>query len=190
LVPPVASLVQMDGMVRRPAIYELRAETTTLAQAIDMAGGILPTAALSHIEVQRLDAHEKRTMLSLDVSGTANASEIEARLSAFRVQDRDEIHIFPVATFNQDAVYLQGHVLRAGRYAYQPGMRLTDLISSYGDLLPEPSTKYAEIIHLNPPDYHPTVESFDLAAALSDSAVSPQLKPLDTVRLYSRVAVE
>ena len=189
LVPAVGALVQMDGMVRRPAIYELRGETT-LAQAIDMAGGILPTAALSHIEVQRLDAHEKRTMLSLDVSGTTDASEIEAKLAAFQVQDRDEIHIFPVATFNQDAVYLQGHVLRAGRYAYQPGMRLTDLISSYGDLLPEPSTKYAEIIHLNPPDYHPTVESFDLAAALSDSAVSPQLKPLDTVRIFSRFDFE
>ena len=152
LVPAVGALVQMDGMVRRPAIYELRGETT-LAQAIEMAGGILPTAALSHIEVQRLDAHEKRTMLSLDISGTTDPAEIEAKLAAFQVQDRDEIHIFPIATFNQDAVYLQGHVLRAGRYAYKPGMKLTDLISSYGDLMPEPSTKYAEIIHLNPPDY-------------------------------------
>ena len=189
LVPSVGALVQMDGMVRRPAIYELRGETT-LAQAVEMAGGILPTAALGHIEVQRLDAHEKRTMLSLDVSGTANPADIETKLAAFQVQDRDEIHIFPIATFNQDAVYLQGHVLRAGRYAYKPNMKLTDLISSYADLMPEPSTKYAEIIHLNPPDYHPSVESFDLAAALSDPAASPQLKPLDTVRIFSRFDFE
>jgi protein involved in polysaccharide export with SLBB domain len=189
LVPPVAALVQMDGMVRRPALYELRGETT-LAQAIEMAGGILPTATLSHIEVQRLDAHEKRTMLSLDVSGTTDYSEIEAKLAAFQVQDRDEIHIFPIATFNQDAVYLQGHVLRAGRYAYKPDMKLTDLITSYTDLMPEPSTKYAEIIHLNPPDYHPTVESFDLAAALSTAAKAPTLKPLDTVRIFSRFDFE
>ena len=145
---------------------------------------------LSHIEVQRLDAHEKRTMLSLDISGTADSGEIEAKLAAFQVQDRDEIHIFPIATFNQDAVYLQGHVLRAGRYAYKPGMKLTDLISSYSDLMPEPSTKYAEIIHLNPPDYHPTVESFDLAAALSNPATAPKLEPLDTVRIFSRFDFE
>jgi polysaccharide export outer membrane protein len=189
LVPAEGALVQMDGMVRRPAIYELRGETT-LAQAIEMAGGILPTAALSHIEVQRLDAHEKRTMLSLDISGTTDPSEIEAKLAAFRVQDRDEIHIFPIATFNQDAVYLQGHVLRAGRYAYKPGMKLGDLISSYGDLMPQPSTKYAEIIHLNPPDFHPSVESFDLGTALSDPAAGPSLKPLDTVRIFSRFAFE
>jgi len=189
LVPAVGSLVQMDGMVRRPAIYELQGETT-LAQAIDMAGGILPTASLSHIEVQRLDAHEKRTMLSLDVAAETDPNEIEAKLAAFQVQDRDEIHIFPIATFNQDAVYLQGHVLRAGRYAYKPGMKLTDLITSYADLMPEPSTKYAEIIHLNPPDYHPNVESFDLATALSNPAASPQLKPLDTVRIFSRFDFE
>jgi polysaccharide biosynthesis/export protein len=189
LVPAVGALVQMDGMVRRPAIYELRGDTT-LAQAIDMAGGILPTAALSHIEVQRLDAHEKRTMVSMDVSGTTDPVEIEAKLAAFQVQDRDEIHIFPIATFNQDAVYLQGHVLRAGRYAYKPGMKLADLVSSYADLMPEPSTKYAEIIHLNPPDYHPNVESFDLAAALSDPGAAPQLKPLDTVRVFSRFDFE
>ncbi len=189
IVPPVGGLVQMDGMVRRPAIYELRGQTN-LAQAIDMAGGILPTAALSHIEVQRLDAHEKRTMLSLDVSGTSDPNEIQAKLAAFEVQDRDEIHIFPIATFNQDAVYLQGHVLRAGRYAYKPDMKLTDLITSFSDLMPEPSTKYAEIIHLNPPDYHPTVESFDLAAALSNPAAAPALKPLDTVRIFSRFDFE
>jgi protein involved in polysaccharide export with SLBB domain len=189
LVPPVGALVQMDGMVRRPSIYELRGETT-LAEAIYLAGGILPAAALGHIEVQRLDAHEKRTMLSLDISDTADSNKIQSKLEAFQVQDRDEIHIFPIATFNQNAVYLQGHVLRAGRYAYKPGMRLTDLISSYSDLMPQPSTKYAEIIHLNPPDYNPTVESFELAAALSNPAAAPQLKPLDTVRIFSRFDFE
>ena len=176
-------------MVRRPAIYEIR-DGTTLSQAIGMAGGILPTATLSHIEVQRLDAHEKRTMLSLDVSDTTDPKDLEAKFAAFHVQDRDEIHIFPIATFNQDAVYLRGHALRTGRYAYKPGMKLTDLISSYSDLMPEPSTKYAEIIHLNPPDYHPTVESFDLAAALANPEAGPALKPLDTVRIFSRFDFE
>jgi polysaccharide biosynthesis/export protein len=189
LVPPVGALVRIEGMVRRPAIYELKGETT-LAGALEMAGGILPTAALSHIEVERLEAHEKRTMLSLDISGTTDPAEIENKLAAFQIRDRDEIHIFPIATFNRDAVYLQGHVLRAGRYAYKAGIKLADLIASYDDLMPEPSTKYAEIIHLEAPDYHPRVESFDLAAALSDPANAPQLKPLDTVRIFSRFDFE
>ena len=52
----------VDGMVRRPAVYELLKEKS-LAEVLELAGGILPTAALRHIEVQRLEAHEKRTML-------------------------------------------------------------------------------------------------------------------------------
>lgn len=39
-------------------------------------------------------------------------------------------------------------VLPARRYAYKPGMKLTDLISSYIDVLPEPALNYAEIIRL------------------------------------------
>jgi polysaccharide export outer membrane protein len=189
LVPPVGLQVRIDGMVRRPAFYELNGETT-LAQVIDLAGGILPTATLSHIEVQRLEAHEKRTMLSLDVSGSKDITEIEKKLANFTVLDQDEIHIFPIARFNQDAVYLQGHVLRQGRYSYKPGMKLTDLVSSYADLLPEPATTYAEIIRLNPPDYRPSVESFELGKVLASPASAPRLQPLDTVRIFGRYDFE
>ena len=189
LVPPVGSQVRIDGMVRRPAIYELNGETT-LAQAMTLAGGILPTAALNRIEVQRLEAHEKRTMVSLDLSGATAPEEIEKRIASFAIQDRDEIHIFPIATFNQDAVYLRGHVLRQGRYSYKPGMTLTDLVSSYADLLPEPSTQYAEIIRLTPPDFRPIVESVDIGAVLANPAAAPKLQPLDTVRIFSRYDFE
>ncbi|MGB2626362.1 MAG: SLBB domain-containing protein, partial [Candidatus Acidiferrum sp.] len=63
---------------------------------------------------------------------------------------------------------------------------LTDVISSYADLLPEPATRYAEIIRLNPPDYHPTVEGFDLGAALENPDSAPKLQPLDTIRIFAR----
>jgi protein involved in polysaccharide export with SLBB domain len=189
LVPPVGTEVRIDGMVRRPALYELNGETN-LSQVIDLAGGILPTAALDHIEVQRLVAHEKRTMLSLEISGTSDPAEIEKKLAAFTISDRDEIHIFPIATFNQDAVYLQGHVQREGRYTYKPGMKLTDLVSSYADLLPEPATSYGEIIRLTPPDYRPTVESFNLGDVMANPSSSPKLEPLDTVRIFGKYDFE
>ncbi len=189
LVPPMGPQVTVEGMVRRPAVYELRDETS-LAQVLELAGGILPAAALRHIEVQRLEAHEKRTMLSLDITPTADPSQLNQQLEAFKIRDGDQVHIFPIASYNQDAIYLQGHVLRPGRYSYKPGMKLTDLISSYGDLLPEPAAHYAEIIRLNAPDFHPSVESVDLSAALADPASAPILKPLDTVRIFSRFDFE
>jgi protein involved in polysaccharide export with SLBB domain len=189
LVPPMGAQVTVSGMVRRPAIYELHGEKT-LADTLDLAGGILPAAALQHIEVQRLEAHEKRTMLTLDLSPKNESDDVMQRLDSFKVQDGDQIHIFPIAPYNESAIFLQGHVLRPGRYSYREGMKITDVISSYNDLLPEPSGRYAEIVRLNAPDYHPSVESFDLSAALANPATAPKLQPLDTIRVFSRYDFE
>jgi protein involved in polysaccharide export with SLBB domain len=189
LVPSLGPQVTVDGMVRRPAIYELHGESS-LADVLELAGGILPTATLRHIEVQRVEAHEKRTMLTLDLSPTGDTDSAKKQLEAFKINDNDEVHIFPIAPYNEDAIYLQGHVLRPGRFSYKQGMNLSDLIGSYKDLLPEPAPHYAEIIRLNPPDFRPSVESFDLSAALANPASGPKLQPLDTVRVFSRYDFE
>src|SRR6266404_5424385 len=184
LVPSLGPQVTVDGMVRRPAIYELHGESS-LADVLELAGGILPTATLRHIEVQRVEAHEKRSMLTLDLLPAGDADSTSKQLEAFKIKDGDEVHIFPIAPYNEDAIYIQGHVLRPGRYSYKQGMSLSDLIGSYKDLLPEPAPHYAEIVRLNPPDFHPSVESFDLTAALANPASAPKLQPLDTVRVFS-----
>jgi protein involved in polysaccharide export with SLBB domain len=189
LVPSLGPQVTVDGMVRRPAIYELHGEAS-LAEVLDLAGGILPTATLRHIEVQRVEVHEKHTMLTLDLAPSGDADSIKKQLDAFKINDGDEVHIFPIAPYNEDAIYIQGHVQRPGRYSYKQGMNLSDLIGSYKDLLPEPAPHYAEIVRLNPPDFHPSVESFDLAAALANPASAPKLQPLDTVRVFSRYDFE
>jgi protein involved in polysaccharide export with SLBB domain len=188
-VPPPGPVVTVDGMVRRPAGYELRREKN-LGEVLELAGGILPAAALRHIEVQRLQAHERRTMLSLDIGETNNQDLLRSAFEKFAIQDGDEIHIFPIAPYNTNAVFLEGHVLRPGRYSYRQGMKLGDLVASYDDLLPEPAGRYAEIIHVAAADHQPVVEGFDLAAALAHPEVAPEIKPLDTIRLFGRYDFE
>ena len=188
-VPPIGPQVTVDGMVRRPAIYELRDEKT-LASVLELAGGLLPTAALRHIEVQRVVAHEKQSMLSLDIPETDSEAVVTQKLEAFAIQDGDRVRIFPIVPYNQDTIYVEGHVVRPGRYSYRSDMRVTDVISAYKDLLPEPATKYAEIIRLNPPDFHPSVEGFDLGEAMENPSKAPVLHPMDTIRVFSRFDFE
>jgi len=189
LVPPIGAGVTVEGMVRRPAIYELRTEKS-LADVLQLAGGILPSAALDHIEIERLVDHAKRTMVSLSVSDAAGANDAQKQLESFAVQDKDIIRLFPIASYNQEAVYLEGHVLRPGRYAYREGMKFSDVVTSYSDLMPEPAEKYAEIIHLNPPDYRPSVESFRLGDILANRAPAPVLRPMDTIRVFGKYDFE
>jgi polysaccharide export outer membrane protein len=189
LVPPVGPQVTVEGMVRRPAIYELKDEKN-LASVLELAGGLLPTATLRHVEVQRLVAHQSQTMMGLNIPEVDSDSEATKKLEAFEIHDGDRIRVFPIAPYNQDAVYLEGHVIRPGRYSYRQGMRVTDVLTSYKDLLPEPAGQYAEIIRLNAPDFHPTVESFDLTDALTNPAQAPVLHAMDTVRIFSRFDFE
>ena len=83
-------------------------------------------------------------------------------------------------------MYLEGHVIRPGTYSYRPGMRVTDILSSYKDLLPEPALQYAEIVRLSEPDFRPTVQSFNIEQALADPKNAPELKPLDTIQIFGR----
>jgi protein involved in polysaccharide export with SLBB domain len=189
LVPPIGPQVTVEGMVRRPAIYELKDEKD-LSSALELAGGLLPTAALQHIEVQRTISHDKETMVSLDIPDGGDAADATQKLASFAIHDGDRIRLFPIAPYNESVIYLEGHVIRPGRYSYRADMRVTDVISSYKDLLPEPAAGYAEIIRLNAPDFRPSVESFDLADAFANPSQAPLLRPMDTLRIFSRFDFE
>lgn len=186
LVPPAGPQVTVEGMVRRPAIYELRGETS-LAELLGVAGGVLPTGTLRHIEVQRIEAHAQHTMLSLDLDEKEDGTS--AALQTFNVQDADEVQISPIAPYGTQAVFLTGHVLRPGKYSYHPGMKLSDLIRSRDQVLPEPS-EYAEIVRLQAPNYRPAVLTIHPALLGTKGGEDPDLMPLDTVRIYSRYDFE
>ena len=90
LVPPLTSTVTIDGMVRRPAIYELNGEKS-LAEVLELAGGVLPSGTLRHIDVERVQSHESRTMLALDIPENNTQESVTQALEGFKVQDGDQI---------------------------------------------------------------------------------------------------
>jgi protein involved in polysaccharide export with SLBB domain len=189
LVPPVGPQVAVEGMVRRPAVYEV-GNDATLAEVLQLAGGVLPSGTLRTIDVERLQAHESRTMLRLNLPESNDPAAVDQRLTEFRVQDGDRIRISPILPYSQKTVYLDGHVFRPGKYPYTDGMKVTDLIQGYSDLLPEPSERHAEIIRLQAPDFRPVVMAFNLGDALAGRIDPPALQPFDTVRVFGRYDFE
>src|SRR5580698_8062272 len=105
-VPPLSAEVTISGMVRRPAIYELNGETS-LAQVLEVAGGVLPSGTLRHVDVERVEAHESRTMLRLDIPENNNQESAEKALEDFAVQDGDKIKISPILPYADKTVYLE-----------------------------------------------------------------------------------
>jgi protein involved in polysaccharide export with SLBB domain len=185
LVPPVGPQVTVEGMVHRPAIYELNDETT-LNQVLDLAGGVLATASLKQINVQRIEAHERRTMLNLQLPGDADA--VKMKIAGFPVRGGDDVVISQILPYNQQAVYLEGHVFRPGKYPYRDGMTINDLLKSYQDIMPEPAD-HAELVRLQPPDFRPETISFNLPDALIGNDAIP-LQPFDLIRIFSRYEID
>jgi len=183
LVPTAGPQIAVYGAVKRPAIYEFKSGAT-LGAVLDDAGGATVAAELGHIEIDRIDANKQRETLTLDLPVTSSADKAREAIATFPVFDGDRVHVSPILPYSQRVIYVQGHVLRPGRVSYRDGMRLSDVLHSYQDMLPEPADR-GEIVRLIAPDLHPETIQFNVPEILiGDSNLT--LQPFDTIRIYGR----
>jgi protein involved in polysaccharide export with SLBB domain len=187
LIPPAGPQIAIFGMVRRPAIYELKGNST-LKEVLDDAGGVTVAAALDHITVERIDANKQRETVTLESPSSGTPASAVERIASFGVKDGDRVHVAAILPYSERAIYVEGHVVRPGKFSYRDGMQLSDVIHSYQDLLPEPATQ-GEIVRLVAPDFHPETIQFDLADALIGNT-NPSLQPFDTIRIRGRYEVD
>ncbi len=187
-VPPAGAQVAIAGAVKRPAIYELKSGETTLAKAIEDAGGFTASASLGHITIERINANEQRETVALHIAGEKSPQTERDAVNAFEVKDGDRIRVETILPYSQRAIYLEGHVVRPGRFSFNEGMRLSDVLHSYRDLLPEPAS-HGEIVRLVAPDLHAETIEFDVPEVLIGNA-NIDLQPFDTIRVFGRYEID
>jgi protein involved in polysaccharide export with SLBB domain len=155
---------------------------------IDDAGGFTAAASLGHITIERIDANRQRETVTLKIADAESSQTDRDAIAAFQVKDGDRIHVAPILPYSQRAIYLEGHVVRPGRMPYTDGMRLSDALHSYQDMLPEPDA-HGEIVRLVPPDLHAETIDFDVPEVLIGNA-NLELQPFDTIRILGRYEVD
>jgi protein involved in polysaccharide export with SLBB domain len=187
LIPPAGPQVAIFGMVKRPAIYELKG-SSTLKDVLDDAGGATVAAALDHITIERIEPNKQRDTVTLESKPSDTAQSVQAQIAAFDVKDGDRIHIAAILPYSERAIYVEGHVVRPGKFPFREGMQLSDVLHSYQDLLPEPAAK-GDLVRLVAPDFHPETIQFDVADALIGNTMLP-LQPFDTIRILGRYEVD
>jgi len=124
--PSIGKTAGVAGQVLRPAIYELKNETT-VADALKLAGGLRPTAYQTKIQVERISQGKKRIVLDMPLKGSGPGR---------RLEDGDLIKIFSILDIEENPIYLLGNVKRPGKYAWHKNMRMKELIRNTGALLP------------------------------------------------------
>ncbi|MDW5266809.1 MULTISPECIES: SLBB domain-containing protein [Acidobacteriaceae] len=123
-IPPAGKQIAVVGSVNNPAIYELRNETT-IEQVLQLAGGRTNIAVNSQARVERIYDHAVRSVMEVNLS----------QPSTFQVQDGDIVTVNAIVDRFKDAVTLRGNVANPGRYAWHPGMRVSDLIPNKDALI-------------------------------------------------------
>lgn len=187
LISPAGQQVSIAGMVKRPAIYELKSETK-LSDVLDDAGGLLASAALTHVAIERIGTQGHRSTINMDLPEGSTAESSKKLFDTFTVQDGDRVTIAPILPYSERAIYLEGHVVRPGKFSYRDGMKLNDVLRSYQDLLPEPADR-GELIRLMPPDLRPTAIDFNVSEVLAGNE-QVGLQPFDTIKIWGRYEVD
>ena len=177
-VPPLGMTVGVGGAVKRPGIYEVP-DGASLGEALRLAGGLSPTAFAAGARLERIGADRRRQVLTVDVSGGADAGR--------RIVSGDVLLVPEVLPDWENTVLLLGHVQRPGPYEWSSGMRLTDLIGSPLELKPGVDDGYVLIRRERVRGEPIEVLSADLGAALRlpGSAEDIGLSSRDTVYVFS-----
>jgi polysaccharide export outer membrane protein len=176
-VPTVGATVSVDGEVRRPAIYEVRGETT-VAAVLQLAGGATPEADPSRVVLTRIEANERRVVMSIDLASAAGRSA--------PLRNGDVIRVMRLRPTLDSGILVDGHLYTPGTFAYRNGIRLSDVVHSVDELKPDADIHYLLVRRESPVDRHVSIFSVDLEAALSapGTAADPELMPRDRITVF------
>jgi polysaccharide biosynthesis/export protein len=176
-IPPVSATVAVDGEVQRPAIYEIKGNTS-VADIVRLAGGLTSEADPSRAALVRVNDQRVRVVVNVPLESSTGRDELLRRGDSLRV-----LRLRPTL---DTGVTVEGHVFNPGPAAWHEGLRLTDVIGSVDELRPNADINYILIRRELPPDRRVVMLSADLAAALRNpvSAKNVTLMPRDRLIVF------
>ncbi|PHQ93205.1 MAG: polysaccharide biosynthesis protein [Pseudoalteromonas sp.] len=176
-IPSVGEQVTVEGLVKRPAIFELK-KGETAEQLLKMAGGIKPNAYAKSVIVERFNNQHKE-VLSVDFS----KEQVN-----YIPKDGDRIRFSAIGEQYQTSISLIGAVVRPGNYQWYKGKRISDILGSVrGDLLPQADLDYALVVRETNVNGDIEIHQFDLAKAITKNTENNlQLNPNDKIIVFSR----
>nr|WP_306660279.1 SLBB domain-containing protein [Rheinheimera maricola] len=179
-VSTLEGVAQVDGEVRRPALFEIK-PGETISNLLSMAGGVNPDGYNKSATLERLNKQRQRELVNIDLT-------VERDLKR-KLQAGDFLKVNRVSPRVNNQVALLGAVVRPGFYAYQPDMRISGLIRSlWGDLHATADPDYGLVLrqeNLNQPDI--SVLQFNVSKAVNapGSEYDVALAPGDKVLVFN-----
>lgn len=177
-IPAKGTEVTVDGLVKRPAIYELSGPAA-IGSVLEVAGG-LKADALREVMVTRRGENGTQ-VFNLNLASGSDRN--------FTIRDGDKIEAKPTTTEYSKAIAIKGAVVREGTYSYQQGIRISQLLKDpRRDLKATADLDYALVVREINARHDIEVIQFNLGRAVNqrDGVNDLLLQPRDTVLVFDR----
>ncbi|MBU3016156.1 SLBB domain-containing protein [Paraglaciecola agarilytica] len=174
-IPIVKKLVSVDGEVRRPAIYEAK-NNDTMASMLNIAGGLLPTAAAKSLQVARSTASDGFEVNTVNMQDRAGRS--------LKLAAGDFINVPAAGNEFNNAVVVMGAYATPGLTQWRPGLMLSDLVNR-NSLMGTTDVDYALIMRGAKFARQSDIIQFEPAKVLSGET-DVELNAFDKVVFFNR----
>ena len=174
-IPIVKKLVSVDGEVRRPAIYEAK-NNDTMASMLNIAGGLLPTAAAKSLQVARSTASDGFEVKTVNMQDRAGRS--------LKLAAGDFINVPAAGNEFNNAVVVMGAYATPGLTQWRPGLMLSDLVNR-NSLMGTTDVDYALIMRGAKFARQSDIIQFEPAKVLSGET-DVELNAFDKVVFFNR----
>ena len=160
-IPPVGAQAAITGSVRSPAIYEL-SDNEPLSDLLASAGGVSAVAAEARISIERIEEHQNRLAMEVayDQSGLATP-----------LANGDLVRVFSIVPVYRKTVILRGNIANPGRFAWHPGMKISELIPDKESLITRDYWWKRAQLGLPAPEFEPTRGFDNLRQPAEDHAI-------------------
>ncbi len=164
-IPPVGPQIAITGSVKNPAIYETL-PSEPLSAALSNAGGVSTVASGARISVERIHEHNERQAMELTYDKEGLATPLA---------DGDIVRVFPIVPRYGKTVILRGNIANPGRFAWHPGMRVSELIPDKDSLVTRNYWWKRSQLGLPSPEFEPTPGFQNFRQPFDNNAIT--LKP-------------
>ncbi len=173
-IPPSGPQAAVTGSVRNPAIYELRSDEP-LAGLLANAGGVSSVAAQARISIERIEDHSGRRAMEVAYD--------DAGLATLPV-DGDLVRVYSMTPIYKKTVILRGNIANPGRFAWHPGMHVSDLIPDKESLITRDYWWRRAQLGLPAPEFEP-IPGIDNLRQPTENRAIPLQRPMQESRSAS-----
>lgn len=119
--PPASGFAAVHGAVDQPSVVELKGANETIADLFKLIGGVPVTADARRITLERVVPDQAPARRVQDVLMAEGGG-------ATLLRSGDVLTVWPIVAESADGVVLTGAVARPTKFAWRPGMRVSDLL--------------------------------------------------------------